>query len=72
MYGLTYSRWFDSKLALSVYQAVLNDSKEARISVCSTDTNYGGAQVHVFKHRLLQTQINKHFGSETLKEKDCS
>lgn len=55
LYRLTHSGWFDAKLALPVYQAVLNDSEEARVSVCSADTNYGGAQVHVLKHRLLQT-----------------
>lgn len=60
MYVLTYSGRFDAELALSVYQAVLNDSKEARIGICCTDTDYGGAQVHVFKHRLLQTQKSKH------------
>lgn len=43
VYEFTYSRWSDSKLALSIYQAVLNHCKEARISICSTDANYGGA-----------------------------
>lgn len=54
--GITYSGWSDSKLALPIYQAVLDHSKEARISIGGTDTNYGGAQVHILKHRLLQTR----------------
>lgn len=70
MCGLTHSGRFDAKLALSVDQAVLNDGKEARISICSTDPNYGGAQVHVLKHRLLHTHRNTHFGSGTLREQD--
>lgn len=69
VYWLTYSGWSDAKLALSIYQAVLNDSKESRISICSTDTNYGGSQVHVLKHRLLQSQTSTHFGSGTPAER---
>lgn len=53
---VTHSGWFDAKLALPIHQAVLNDGKEARVSVCGADANNGGAQVYIFKHRLLQTQ----------------
>ncbi len=63
---LTHSGWSDAKLALPVYQAVLNDSKEARVGISGADTNYGGAQVHVLKHRLLQTQRKTHFGFRIL------
>lgn len=66
VYQLTHSGWFDAKLAFPIHQAVFNDGKEARVSVCGTDTNYGGAQVHILKHRLLQTQIKTHFGSRML------
>lgn len=52
--SLTHGARSDVKLALSVYQAVLDDGKESRISVRGSDPNYGGSQVHVLKYRHLK------------------
>lgn len=58
--SLTHSVGSDAKLAFPVHQTVLNDSKEARVSICGTDTDYSRVQVRVLKHWLLETQTEKH------------
>lgn len=65
-FSVTHSGWLDAKLAFPIHQAVFNDSKEARVSICGADTNYGGAQVHIFKHRLLQVQRKANFSYKML------
>lgn len=59
-YTRTHSGWFDAELAFPIHQAVFNYSKEARVSICGTNPNYDGAQVHVLKNRFL------HADKETL------
>lgn len=66
----THSGGFDGKLALPVHQAVLDDGEEARVCVRSTDTHDGGAQIHVLKHGLLQTQRASQFNEIRVKCSD--